>query len=281
MKYKILASVCSILLIFSLSGCTNNNEQNLKEKNIEALKFLDTKIFDIANKLNNITLDNYVVTVKDKISGGEQDKAKDSNSEASNDNTESTDNTINITEMSVNTVLLNDTAAIDWDYIRYNIEVMYSACNAIILDLYQLGANNDDVLNLNVNFDNLIIAAKEENKEDCLLNLRKIYELLPKYLASYDASNPTTYRLYTKSHILNAYYCVEINNWSEVLSNLTIAEDYFKNIINNVDFNQNKTGKVNKIYITLKELQNSVAIEDREVFLVKYKILIQELNELT
>lgn len=60
------------------------------------------------------------------------------------------------------------------------------------------------------------------------------------------------------------------------------AEGKFLETLNNVskDKDQRKYN-INKTYILIEELKNSLGTKEKEVFYVKYKFLIEELNTLT
>ena len=58
-KIKMILPIC--LIIISLTGCTNkNNEDKTKEKFLEEIGYLDTKIVDMLNALDNIILESVI-----------------------------------------------------------------------------------------------------------------------------------------------------------------------------------------------------------------------------
>ena len=279
MKKQIASYFIIGTLLLSLTGCSNTADiEKLKEKNTKELEFLDSKIINIANKLNNIKLQKYVLTKEKNEKITEKTSTGEGNNEEEQEDTSKED--IYTTKLNPNTVLEGNTTDIDWEYIKTNVEFMYSTCNVIILDLYELNVNNELILQLNQIFDQLIISAKNENKTECLRNLVDLYSLIPKYMENYIPQNPEVYIKYTKSNLLKAYYFAEIENWTEASNSLAIAEQTFANIINNIEFNQNRDSRVNKVYISLKELQNSMQKQDKEIFLIKYKVVVEELTEL-
>ena len=92
-KFKII--LCLIIILFFLTGCKNDNEdEERKEKIAEELDYLDVQIVSIANGLNNLTLNNYVIT-KEEIQMEEKNK-EDSKEEQSTTNSK---NNITVTSM--------------------------------------------------------------------------------------------------------------------------------------------------------------------------------------
>ena len=125
-----------------------------------------------------------------------------------------------------------------------------------------------------------MISVKEENKTNTLINASKMYSYIPKYEKQISQNTGVNDIKQVKSYILNAYSKVEQNNWSEIESNINLAEEVFKNIMNNIEYAKNKEFKLNRTYVLIKELQNSLKYMDKKIFFVKYKNLIENLNTL-
>ena len=63
---------------------------------------------------------------------------------------------------------------------------------------------------------------------------------------------------------------------------ITKAENTFKGLVNNAKFvNDERKYNVNKAYILIEELKNSLITNDKEIFYIKYKNTIEELNILS
>ena len=58
------------------------------------------------------------------------------------------------------------------------------------------------------------------------------------------------------------------------------CENTFKNLLNDIEYIQDKEYKVNRTYVLIKELQNSLVYKDKKLFLVKYKNLMESVNTL-
>lgn len=182
-------------------------------------------------------------------------------------------------KMEGNEILLQERKA-DWKTVKSEIEKLYSSWSTIILDLYKINVNNQDILNFNADLDTATESIKNENKEASLIALAKLYSYIPKYII-YVSNDVTTTNIYqTKSNILNAYAIVEENNLAGIKSELSNAEQAFMPIINNITSKTNNQSNINKAYILIKELQTSVDNKDKDIFYIKYKNLIQELNDI-
>ena len=173
--------------------------------------------------------------------------------------------------------ILDGNKQIDWSKLKSDIEIFYSAWSPIILDLYKLNVNKDDILNFNATLDSTVIFIKNEDKVNSALSIASLYSYIPKYMQSYSNNNLNINLLYVKFCIVNSYALIEQDNWNEISIQLQNAEGYFFNILNETDNNQ-RTYNINKAYVLFKELQNSLNKRDKELFYIKYKNVMEELN---
>ena len=305
-KNKIILPIlflCIISLI-SLSGCSNKEitEQESKEKVIQELDYLDSQIIGILNKLNNITLENYTVTSEEvsleqsSSSGGEsgssgssgesgqssgvqQEEQKQSGGNEQSGNSKEKSN-ITASQMEPKTILASEQGDIDWNTVKSEIEKINNSWGVILLDLSSFNINSNDVLGFSNALDNCILSIKDENKSSSLVNLANLYSFIPKYEASISAPNNVQNIKQVKLYILNSYAAVEQDNWNEVESNMAQCENTYKNIINDIEYVKDKEIKVNRTYVLIKELQNSLSYKDKKLFYIKYKNLIESINTL-
>lgn len=66
---KIISILILIFILFVMTGCGKNNNEDLQNKASTEIGYLNTKMIDMLNSLNNITFENYtVVSRKVKLS---------------------------------------------------------------------------------------------------------------------------------------------------------------------------------------------------------------------
>ena len=296
-----IAFIFTIFLLF-FTGCTNKNISNedTKTKVIEELEYLDSQIVSIANKLNNISMQNYAIS-SEEVSLGEENSNGTSSTQSGNEPSggsgtsggqqkesssqsgageESKKTNITTTQMQPNTVLDSDENEIDWKSIKTQIETINEAWTVVLLDLSSLNIDNNDILNFSTTLDNCIISIKDENKIDSLTNIAKLYSYIPIIENDISAENSTQNIKQVKSHIINAYSVVEQGDWITVENNILEAEKTFKNITTDIEYIKDKEYKTNRTYVLIKELQNSLSYKDRKLFYVKYKNLMESVNTL-
>ena len=307
-KYKKFAYIFLILIIVVLSftvyaTVSKDTDKIEKEKRIAEFEYLESELVDIFNELNNIQMSNYNVSVNNITSqtkkedegksnsdseknqqGGQQSGASSSNSrnENSSSNTSNDSETKQQKEYSLkrNAILTNN-EEINWDDIKNKIEIVYSSIPTITLDLYKYNINQDDILNFNKEFDNLTVVIKQNNKQDSLIQLSKLYDFMPKFAQSiYDDDSRKTI-IDTKSNILKAYSKLDTDNWNDISNDIKQASNLYSKLLTNPNIDQSKQYDISKIYVMINELQNAVQVQDKQIFLIKYKNIIEEMNILT
>lgn len=308
-KYKkflffFLILVIIILSFFLYNSITNENKDDGKEKALSEIEYLENKLELLFNKLNNIENNNYSLSVKKieessssqsgsennnensgESSGSSEEQSNSSNSEeesgnSSNSSSDSKGNEGNNEEYNLEQsgILTNNNNNIDWKSIKLEVESLYSEVATITLDLYSLGISREDVLGFNQELDDLTISVKEENKENTLSNLSKLYDYIPKYLKSVTNDEIFIGKIDTKNNLFKAYSILDTKNWQEIGNNVTNTINSFSNNLLNKE--TDKQYIINKIYIMLNELQSAVNKQDDSIFLIKYKNILEEINNL-
>lgn len=310
MSYIILIIVLVVLTLTVYTSATQNKEEDEKEKVLAEIRYLDTKLVDLFNTMNNIETRNYrIYTTKieesrsaensgegGSSSEGEEGSGNSSNSGSgadsgsgnssssdnstggSSDSTE-TENTGKSYEMQESGILTSD-RNIDWTSCKNELELIYTSVSTITLDLYNLNMSQDDILNFNKEIDNLTVSVEGEDKQACLNNLVKVYEFIPKF-----AQNSVSDTLYktvidTKLNIFKAYCKLDSEDWDGMSSDITDAINVYSSLLTNAEIEKNKQASVNKVYVMLNELKNAVDIKNSSVFLIKYKNLLEEINNM-
>lgn len=294
---KLFLCIFFIIIIFTLTGCRNNETKNLDSKVNEEINYMSVSLISILNKLNNISFENYYVTTEEvnkdsnSTSGqgnnsiqsssemNEEDKSKNSNqNETGGENSEQQSSKISVSSIKSKRILSDDRTNINWTTIKNDIESFYSTWNSIIIDLYKLGVNNQDILNFSSKLDETVINIKNENKVDSLRLLSELYSIIPTFMNSY-ASDQTDINIQlTRSYVINAYALVEKKDWNSINDQIKKAEEAFNNVMTDVNFINEKNYNVNKTYVSLKELQNSISLNDPDIFYIKYKTFMEEIN---
>ncbi len=297
-KYIItIAVILGVMLImfgsYYIYSNTSSQEDvdTLKSKVDEEIKYLDSVIVSIMNKFNNITYANYKI-VEEKVTSQNQNQKNSSvksiesqegqsgGNNKDNSQGNSIENTITNISMDYSSILVNsDNKKIEWNYIKKEIEKMYSTWTTVLIDLNALNVNNTNLLKYNSTLDDITQALENEDKKTSMIKLADLYSLLVSYIKEYSSNNKLIQLLDTKSNILYAYSLAEYEDkWSEMKNYTDKAQNVYNNIINNELKNNDSTNNINKAYVLLNEISKSTSKKDKNIFYINYKNLMKELE---
>lgn len=294
-SYIILLIVLVILALTVYTSAKQDNDKDEKEKVVSEIRYLDTKLVDLFNNMNNIEMRNYkIYTTKieesrsaETTGGGNSSSESGQNSEgASSDSSSSsegsntdTTNTGENYEMTESGILTSS-RDIDWTACKNEVELIYTSISTITLDLYKQNVTQEDILNFNKELDNLTTSLQQENKQTALDNLIRIYEYIPKF--AQNVSDDILYKtvLETKLNVFKAYGKLDTKDWGTMSTNLTDAINVYSSLLTNTGIETGKQSSINKGYVMLNELKNAVDLQNDSIFLIKYKNLLEEINNL-
>lgn len=306
--YIILVAIIVVLFYAIYVNASKNNQIDQKQKTLTEIEWIESKIINLCNTMNNISFENYKLEVSKK---GEEESKKSNNeeestsgggsesdSEEANSNKENSDtgdssgssssgSDTNISSKEevkkfelINQNVLTASDEINWNNVKSEVETLYTSIPSITLDLYQVNLNQDDILGFNKEYDNLTKAVKEENKKDTLTQLVTLYDYIPKFVKNVNEDVVYQVAIQTKAHILKAYSKLEDKDWAGIQSDVQNAIDAFNQLLATTGIDNSKQYSVNKSYVMLNELQNAVQMQEESVFLIKYKNLLEELNNI-
>lgn len=310
-KYKKIAYMSLIVLIllagffiYKVLGKNDGNE-DIKSKSLAEVKFLEEKFTGLFNQMNNISFDNYKISSSEvpkketeeqnsnlsSSSNGSQSQnsgggnsggsgSSQSSGQSSNGSSDSSKEQNTQYKLEEIGILTKDTE-INWDYIKNEVENIYTFLYPMTLDLYQTRTNQDDIVNFNKEFDKLTKAVKDENKEETLKELAILYEYYPKFVENCTDEQKEKIVIKTKNYIFKAYSILDNEDWNLISENVNDGIQEFTKLVTSITGEQKENQyNINKAYIIINELQNAVALKDKEVFLIKYKNLLEELQNI-
>lgn len=296
-KYKKIAYITLILIIF-ITGFfiykvfgKNNSNDNLNEKTLEEVKQLESKFQNLFNQLNNISFENFKISsteIKEQESQSESSSSSENSSSNNSSKEKSSEKKANSTSKQDNKQykleevgILTNQEEINWEQIKKDVEKIYTSLYSTTLDLYQTSVNQQDIVNFNKEYDNLTKAVKEENKDETLIELVKLYDYIPKFIENCTDDEKEKIVIKTKNDLFKAYSILDKENWNEISDNVNNSTQEFTKLVTNINTKEiGKQYNINKIYVIINELQNAITLKDKDIFLIKYKNLLEELQNI-
>lgn len=305
-KHRSIAFICLsiimvVIIVFMYQTISRGEGKNEKEKALSEVEFIEVKLVVLLNKMNNIEIRNYNVSVTEiskKQSTEDETNTYSDNSSKNSKNKENTTNEKSDTSSEQKatdkesknqqtekfqlkeTGILTRSEDIHWEQVKNDVEILYSSIPTITLDLYQMQVAQEDILNFNKELDLLTLAVQKNSKEETLKSLSALYDYIPKFIEKTTDDNLIKTVIQAKSNLFKAYSRLDSKNWQEISDITNKSIETVTKLLTDTNIDSNKQYTVNKIYIMLNELQNAVKVQDINVFLIKYKNILEEMNDL-
>lgn len=296
--YIVLILIIVILGFMIYSNASKDDDNNQNEKTFSEIKYVESKLVELFNEMNKIESRNYNIAIGEVSKETEQSSSEESSSssgsgggqggtssgEASsssgdNNSTSNSKQDNKKFELEISGVLTNK-EDINWEYIKGEIENLYSSISTITLDLLQINVTQEEILAFNSQLDNLAVAVKDENKENTLSQMSTLYDTLATITQKIQGEETYKILVEIKQNIFKAYSKLDTGNWNEIANDINNAITSYSKLLSNTNIESQNQYAINKGYILINELQNAVNLQDTSVFLIKYKYLLEELNSL-
>ena len=259
------------LVIISFSGCSKQktDEEQLRDKNISEIDYLDNYIMLMLNSINDIDLKQYDAKIE------KTENLNEILQESEETSSEDTGNNVVQYSMVPNTIL-NADKTINWKNLKLEIENLNNTWPSIIVDLYKANVDNKKLTEFSDLINTCIGNIKNENRTETLNSLAKLYEYIPVFLEKIASDNQQIELAKTKVEVIKAYVNIDFANWEELKTSLDRAISNFEPIVNNTN-EAEKEYNIRKAYVLLQEFKNAVDTNDKDLLFMKYKNLMEEL----
>ena len=296
--------VLSIVFILFKSYANINKNEDEKEKTETEIQRIELSFVNMFNELNNIKFENYRINtsqinkedLKDNSSSSASETTPSSGGSSSSESSSSGDQGESQKEngssqsseeskenqnyeMKLSGVLTNN-SDINWENLKNEVEILYSAIPSLTIDLYKININKEKITNFNQEYDNLMKAIKEENKQNALDALANLYNYLPDFIENSTDDTNEKILIKTKNNVFKAYSLLDKNDWNAITENVNLANQEFTKMLTNSQSSNKNQYIINKAYVQINELQNSTKTKEKEIFLIKYKNLLEELENI-
>ena len=309
-KYQKIAYIFLVTFVLSIdfilfkSYADINKNEDEKEKTETEIQRIELSFVNMFNELNNIKFENYRINtsqinkedLKDNSSSSASETTPSSGSSSSSESSSSGDQGESQKEngssqsseeskenqnyeIKLSGVLTNN-SDINWENLKNEVEILYSAIPSLTIDLYKININKEKITNFNQEYDNLMKAIKEENKQNALDALANLYNYLPDFIENSTDDTNEKILIRTKNNIFKAYSLLDKNDWNPITENVNLANQEFTKILTNSQSSNKNQYIINKAYVQINELQNSTKTKEKEIFLIKYKNLLEELENI-
>ena len=247
-KYQKIAYIFLVIFVLSIafilfkSYANINKNEDEKEKTETEIQRIELSFVNMFNELNNIKFENYRINtsqinkedLKDNSSSSASETTPSSGSSSSSESSSSGDQGESQKEngssqsseeskenqnyeMKLSGVLTNN-SDINWENLKNEVEILYSAIPSLTIDLYKININKEKITNFNQEYDNLMKAIKEENKQNALDALANLYNYLPDFIENSTDDTNEKILIKTKNNVFKAYSLLDKNDWNAIFT---------------------------------------------------------------
>lgn len=171
----------------------------------------------------------------------------------------------------------DETGTIKWDDINKDVQNLNGVLDTIMLDLSELDISNDELITLRNEMNNINIAITNEDEYNLLQKSSYIYSLLPTYMEKYSQNKNKVDNMKLKSLVLSGMVQANFLEWDTAKNTALLAENKYKEMMDDVDYMKEYSYNLNKVYILLGEFKNAVDLEEAELAKQKYINFIEKI----
>ena len=211
--------------------------------------------------------------------GSSQDSSQGQSSSGQGSQGQSQSNSTTVSDLVPNVTLESNNQETDWKEISYSVEKIYSTWPTINLDFQRQGISSEIINNFSLSMDGVIQSIKNKDKKNTLINLFNMYINIPKYASSVNLDSEKLNLYNTKLNILNAYTLVSTDdNWNNAVASITSAKSYFSSIVSAINNDEERKNSLQKTYVLIEDLERITQINDKDIFYMGYKNVMQALE---
>lgn len=181
-----------------------------------------------------------------------------------------------------NSLTENNETNINWENIEYIYENIFIAWQTMQVDLTDQKVSSEIINKYNSDLNGIANSIIQQNKESTMINYFNLYADICDIVKYISKENNLLNLYYAKLYLLNAYTLSESKKWNEMYESVANSESYFKNSYNekteganSKDINQSKYNE--KIAMSLSNLKDSINLNDKNIFYIQYKNVMQML----
>lgn len=166
---------------------------------------------------------------------------------------------------------------IKWDDVNKDVQGINTVLDTVILDLSEENISNDEIIKFKNGIDQLLIAVGNQDENSLLKINSDIYSLLPTYLEKTSKDKNKINIMKLKSLVLSSLAYSNSLEWENAKNVIGQAETKYKEMMDDVDYMKKYSYNLNKVYVLLEELKNSIDIEEIELCKMKYINFIEKI----
>lgn len=171
----------------------------------------------------------------------------------------------------------NSLEELDWQEIENSVVDLNNVLDTIILDFTEIEISNEDIIEFRNGINDLSVACTNRDINLVLEKSSFLYSLLPTYMEKYSENKNEINILKLKSLVVSSFTYSSLYDWENAKNTIGLAENKYKEMMDDVDYMKEYAHNLNKVYILLGEVRNAIEIEELELTKIKYVSFIEKI----
>lgn len=141
---------------------------------------------------------------------------------------------------------------LNWEEIENSIIDLNNVLDTIILDFSEIEISNEDIIKFRNGVNDLSIACTNRDFDLVIEKYNLLYSLLPTYMEKYSKNKNEINILQLKSLVVLSFTYSNSYDWENAKSTIEIAENKYKEMMDDVEYMKEYAHNLNKVYILLR-----------------------------
>ncbi len=160
---------------------------------------------------------------------------------------------------------------IAWQNVRKDFGEISNNTSVIILDLTSMQIEDSNILGLEDRINAINSALDSELEMSLLESLKDFYKVIPDYIKRIYPENDILYKeKEVKAYLLESLYYSMIDDYATALNSIENAESLYQELMNNVNYLNENSYNVNRMYVAIQEMKLSIQNQEKENVILRY-----------
>lgn len=166
---------------------------------------------------------------------------------------------------------------INWEDIAKDCDKINGSIDTIVLDLSETKLSNDEIVTFSNEINNLNIAISNKDESAFIQSCNYLYSLIPGYFEKISDDKNKIDLMKLKSIVISSFVQSNSSDWEGAKTTIGLAETKYKEMMDNIDYMQEYSYNLNKVYILIQELKNAINLEEKDLTRIKYINFIEKI----
>lgn len=160
---------------------------------------------------------------------------------------------------------------IAWQNVRKDFGEISNNTSVIILDLTSMQIEDSNILGFEDRINAINSAIDSELEMSLLESLKDFYKVIPDYIKKIYPENDILYKeKEVKAYLLESLYYSMIDDYATALNSIENAESLYQELMNNVNYLNENSYNVNRMYVAIQEMKLSIQNQEKENVILRY-----------